>query len=128
METVVKLDKPNYDMEIPTEPDNLDGLGYLEGKTMDYVNTKAYEAVVAAHTDGGVPVMTVHIPQEDEYTLGYLIYFFEVAMGISGYLNGINPFNQPGVEAYKTNMFGLLGKPGYEEIGEELRAKMDKND
>ena len=128
METVVKLDKPNYDMEIPTEPDNLDGLGYLEGKTMDYVNTKAYEAVVAAHTDGGVPVMTVHIPQEDEYTLGYLIYFFEVAMGISGYLNGINPFNQPGVEAYKTNMFGLLGKPGYEEIGKELRAKMDKND
>lgn len=128
METVVKLDKPNYDMEIPTEPDNLDGLGYLEGKTMDYVNTKAYEAVVAAHTDGGVPVMTVHIPQEDEYTLGYLIYFFEVAIGISGYLNGINPFNQPGVEAYKTNMFGLLGKPGYEEIGKELRAKMDKND
>ena len=128
METVVKLDKPNYDMEIPTEPDNLDGLGYLEGKTMDYVNTKAYEAVVAAHTDGGVPVMTVHIPQEDEYTLGYLIYFFEVAMGISGYLNGINPFNQPGVEAYKSNMFGLLGKPGYEEIGKELRAKMDKND
>ena len=128
METVVKLDRPNYDMEIPTEPDNLDGLGYLEGKTMDYVNTKAYEAVVAAHTDGGVPVMTVHIPQEDEYTLGYLIYFFEVAMGISGYLNGINPFNQPGVEAYKTNMFGLLGKPGYEEIGKELRAKMDKND
>ena len=128
METVVKLDKPNYDMEIPTEPDNLDGLGYLEGKTMDYVNTKAYEAVVAAHTDGGVPVMTVHIPREDEYTLGYLIYFFEVAMGISGYLNGINPFNQPGVEAYKTNMFGLLGKPGYEEIGKELRAKMDKND
>ena len=114
-------------MEIPSEPDNLDGLGYLEGKTMDFANTKAYEAVVAAHTAGGVPVMTVHIPKEDEYTLGYLIYFFEVAMGISGYLNGINPFNQPGVEAYKVNMFGLLGKPGYEEIGKKLRAEMDEN-
>ena len=127
METVVKLDQPNHDMEIPSEPDNLDGLGYLEGKTMDFANTKAYEAVVAAHTAGGVPVMTVHIPKEDEYTLGYLIYFFEVAMGISGYLNGINPFNQPGVEAYKVNMFGLLGKPGYEEIGKKLRAEMGEN-
>ena len=127
METVVKLDKPNFDVEIPSEEDNLDGLSYLEGKTMDFANTKAYEAVVAAHTAGGVPVMTVHIPEENEYTLGYLIYFFEVAMGISGYLNGINPFNQPGVEAYKTNMFGLLGKPGYEEVGKQLRAEMEKN-
>ena len=127
METVVKLDKPNFDVEVPAEEDNLDGLGYLEGKTMDFANTKAYEAVVAAHTAGGVPVMTVHIPEENEYTLGYLIYFFEVAMGISGYLNGINPFNQPGVEAYKTNMFGLLGKPGYEEVGKQLRAEMEKN-
>ncbi|WP_418524076.1 glucose-6-phosphate isomerase [Limosilactobacillus oris] len=127
METVVKLDKPNFDVEIPSEEDNLDGLGYLEGKMMDFANTKAYEAVVAAHTAGGVPVMTVHIPEENEYTLGYLIYFFEVAMGISGYLNGINPFNQPGVEAYKTNMFGLLGKPGYEEVGKQLRAEMEKN-
>ncbi|EEW52794.1 glucose-6-phosphate isomerase [Limosilactobacillus antri] len=127
METVVKLDQPNFDVEIPAEEDNLDGLGYLEGKTMDFANTKAYQAVVAAHTAGGVPVMTVHIPEENEYTLGYLIYFFEVAMGISGYLNGINPFNQPGVEAYKTNMFGLLGKPGYEEVGKQLRAEMDKN-
>ena len=127
METVVKLDQPNFDVEIPSEDDNLDGLQYLEGKTMDFANTKAYEAVVAAHTAGGVPVMTVHIPEENEYTLGYLIYFFEVAMGISGYLNGINPFNQPGVEAYKVNMFGLLGKPGYEEIGKQLRAEMDKN-
>ncbi|MGM9907408.1 glucose-6-phosphate isomerase [Limosilactobacillus sp.] len=127
METVVKLDKPNYDVEIPSEDDNLDGLKYLEGKTMDFANTKAYEAVVAAHTAGGVPVMTVHIPEENEYTLGYLIYFFEVAMGISGYLNGINPFNQPGVEAYKVNMFGLLGKPGYEEVGKKLRAEMNEN-
>ena len=127
METVVKLDTPNHDMIIPDAKSNLDGLEYLQGKNMDWVNTKAYEAVVAAHTTGGVPVMTVHIDKEDEYTLGYLIYFFEVAMGISGYLNGINPFNQPGVEAYKTNMFGLLGKPGYEEVGEKLRKEMADN-
>lgn len=127
METVVKLDQPNHDVEIPKEDDNLDGLQYLEGKTMDFANTKAYQAVVAAHTAGGVPVMTVHIPKEDEYTLGYLIYYFEVAMAISGYLNGINPFNQPGVEAYKVNMFGLLGKPGYEKIGDKLRKEMDQN-
>lgn len=127
METVVKLDQPNHDMTIPEAKSNLDGLEYLQGKNMDWVNTKAYEAVVAAHTTGGVPVMTVHIDQEDEYTLGYLIYFFEVAIAISGYLNGINPFNQPGVEAYKTNMFGLLGKPGYEKIGDQLRKEMADN-
>ncbi|MEK1368382.1 glucose-6-phosphate isomerase, partial [Limosilactobacillus fermentum] len=77
------------------------------------------------HTTGGVPVMTVNIAKEDEFTLGYLIYFFEVAIAISGYLNGINPFNQPGVEAYKTNMFGLLGKPGFEEIGEQLKKEIN---
>ena len=127
METVVKLDKPNFDVDIPTAEDNLDGLKYLEGKTMDFANTKAYQAVVAAHNDGGVPVMTVHIPDETEHTLGYLVYFFEVAIAVSGYLNGINPFNQPGVEAYKVNMFGLLGKPGYEEIGDKLRKSMADN-
>lgn len=127
METVVKLDNPNHDMTIPDAKSNLDGLEYLQGKNMDWVNTKAYEAVVAAHTTGGVPVMTVHIDKEDEYTLGYLIYFFEVAIAISGYLNGINPFNQPGVEAYKTNMFGLLGKPGFEEVGDKLRKEMADN-
>lgn len=124
METVVKVNQPKFDVEIPSEQTDLDGLGYLEGKTMDYVNTKAYQAVVLAHIDGGVPVMTINIPQQDGFTLGYLIYFFEVAIGVSGYLNGINPFNQPGVEAYKTNMFGLLGKPGFEKIGEDLRNKM----
>lgn len=125
METVIKVGQPVHDVEIPSEPTDLDGLGYLEGKTMDYVNTKAYQAVVLAHVDGGVPVMTVNIPRQDEFTLGYLIYFFEVAIGISGYLNGINPFNQPGVEAYKTNMFGLLGKPGFEEIGQQLRDRLN---
>ena len=127
METVVKLDTPNHDQVIPAAESNLDGLAYLEGKNMDWVNTKAYEAVVAAHVAGGVPVMTVHIDKEDAFTLGYLIYFFEVAIAISGYLNGINPFNQPGVEAYKTNMFGLLGKPGYEEVGAKLRQEMADN-
>jgi len=124
METVVIIDKPRFEMEIPSEKDNLDGLGYLEGKSMDYVNKRAYEGVVLAHTDGGVPVMSVHIPEQDSFSLGYLIYFFEIAVGISGYLNGINPFNQPGVEAYKKNMFALLGKPGFEELGKELNERL----
>ncbi|CUS26643.1 glucose-6-phosphate isomerase [Paucilactobacillus oligofermentans DSM 15707 = LMG 22743] len=123
METVVKVQEPKHDVVIPSEDSNLDGLEYLQGKTMDYVNDKAYQAVVLAHVDGGVPVMTVNIPKQDEFSLGYLMYFFEVAIGVSGYLNGINPFNQPGVEAYKTNMFGLLGKPGFEEIGKELKSR-----
>ena len=124
METVVKVEKPRVDVEIPSEKEDLDGLGYLEGKSMDYVNDKAYNGVVLAHTDGGVPVMTVSIPQQDAYTLGYLIYFFEIAVGISGYLNGINPFNQPGVEAYKKNMFALLGKPGFEDLAKDLNSRL----
>ncbi|GLB46314.1 glucose-6-phosphate isomerase [Philodulcilactobacillus myokoensis] len=113
METVVKVNHPRHDVDIPHNDKNTDELQYLEGHTVDYVNTRAYEGVVKAHTDGGVPVMTVNIPDESAYTLGYLIYFFEVAIAISGYLNGVNPFNQPGVEEYKTNMFILLNKPGY---------------
>ncbi|MCH4008667.1 glucose-6-phosphate isomerase [Companilactobacillus sp.] len=124
METVVMIDKPRHDLEIPSEEKDLDGLKYLEGKTMDFANKRAYEGVVLAHTDGGVPVMSVHIPEQDAFTLGYLIYFFEAAVAISGYLNGINPFNQPGVEAYKKNMFGLLGKPGFEELGKELNKRL----
>ncbi|GAK48664.1 glucose-6-phosphate isomerase [Secundilactobacillus oryzae JCM 18671] len=124
METVIVIDKPNHDVDIPKEDQDLDGLGYLEGKTMDFVNTKAFQGVVLAHTDGDVPNMSVHIPDQTAYTLGYLIYFFEVAVAISGYLNGINPFNQPGVESYKSNMFALLGKPGYEELGEELTKRL----
>ena len=125
METVVKLAEPNHNVKVPSAKSDLDGLKYLEGKEIDWVNTQAYRAVAAAHTTGGVPVMTVNIAKEDEFTLGYLIYFFEVAIAISGYLNGINPFNQPGVEAYKTNMFGLLGKPGFEEIGEQLKKEIN---
>lgn len=124
METVVMVDKPEHDVDIPKEADNLDGLGYLEGRTMGFANTKAFEGVILAHTDGGVPNMSVHIPNQSEYTLGYLIYFFEVAIAISGYLNGINPFNQPGVEAYKTNMFALLGKPGFEDLGKQLNERL----
>ncbi|UQS83426.1 glucose-6-phosphate isomerase [Bombilactobacillus thymidiniphilus] len=124
METVIMIDQPRQDIQIPKEADNLDGLQYLEGKSMDYVNKKAYEGVVLAHTDGGVPVMSITIPKQDEFTLGYLIYFFELAVAISGYLNGINPFNQPGVEAYKKNMFALLGRPGYEELGQELNERL----
>jgi len=124
METVVMIDKPRTDVDVPTAKDDLDGLGYLQGKNMGFVNQKAFEGVVLAHTDGGVPNMSVHIPDTTPYTLGYLIYFFEVAIGISGYLNGINPFNQPGVEAYKTNMFALLGKPGFEKLGKELNARL----
>lgn len=124
METVVRVENPRFDVEIPSDSENLDQLNFLAGKTMNYVNDRAYEGVVLAHTDGGVPVMTVNIPDQKELTLGYLIYFFELAVGISGYLNGINPFNQPGVEAYKRNMFGLLNKPGYENLHDDLTKRL----
>ncbi len=124
METVIKVEKPRFDVAVPSDEQNLDGLSFLEGKTMNHANEKAYEGVVLAHTDGGVPVMTVSIADQTEYTLGYMIYFFEIAVGISGYLNGINPFNQPGVEAYKKNMFALLGKPGFEELTQELNDRL----
>lgn len=124
METVINVEKPNHDIDIPKEAENLDGLRYLEGRTMDEVNKKAYQGVTLAHNDGGVPVMTLNIPDQTAYTLGYMIYFFEATVAVSGYLNGINPFNQPGVEAYKSNMFALLGKPGYEDKTEELNARL----
>ncbi|MDD9138881.1 glucose-6-phosphate isomerase [Fructobacillus sp. CRL 2054] len=123
-ETVVKLDSPKVDRDLPKLSDNNDGLGYLEGKTIDEINTKAFQGVVLAHVDGGVPNMAIHLPKQDEYTLGYLIYFFEKAVAISGYLFAVNPFNQPGVEAYKTAMFALLGKPGYEKETEEYQARL----
>ena len=125
METVLKVGTPNHDVAIPKDEENLDGLGYLEDKTMDFVNTKAFQGVVLAHTDGNVPNMIVNLPDQSAYTLGYAIYFFEIAVAISGYLNGINPFNQPGVEAYKNNMFALLGRPGYEELTKELNDRLN---
>ncbi|WP_349515480.1 glucose-6-phosphate isomerase [Leuconostoc suionicum] len=125
-ETVVKLDSPVSNIDLPHEDGNNDGLQYLEGVTIDEVNTKASQGVTLAHVDGGVPNLAVHLPAQDAYSLGYLIYFFEIAVGASGYTFGINPFNQPGVEAYKTAMFALLGKPGYEEQTKVYRARLGK--
>lgn len=109
-ETVVRVEKPRRNITIPELSEDLDGLGYLQGKDVDFVNKKATDGVLLAHTDGGVPNMFLTIPTQDEFTLGYMIYFFEIAIGLSGYLNAVNPFDQPGVEAYKKNMFALLGK------------------
>lgn len=123
-ETVIKVEKPRHELTIGLEDSDLDGLNYLAGKTVDFVNTKAYEGTLLAHTDGGVPNLIVTIPELDEYTFGYLAYFFEKACAMSGYLLGVNPFDQPGVEAYKKNMFALLGKPGFEELKAELEARL----
>ncbi|WP_159561725.1 glucose-6-phosphate isomerase [Streptococcus halichoeri] len=123
-ETVVRVDKPRKNVIIPEMAEDLDGLGYLQGKDVDFVNKKATDGVLLAHTDGGVPNTFITLPEQDEFTLGYTIYFFELAIGLSGYLNAVNPFDQPGVEAYKKNMFALLGKPGFEELGAELNARL----
>ena len=122
-ETLLRVTEPVSDVVIP-ETDADDGLGYLQGETMSYVNRTASEGTLLAHVDGGVPNMIVELDKQNEFALGQMIYFFEVAVAISGYLNGINPFDQPGVEAYKRNMFGLLGKPGYEELTAELKARL----
>ena len=124
IETVVSIDKPSVEFEIEKDAENLDGLNFVAGKTLDYVNKKARDGVVLAHVDGGVPNLAVNIPESTPYHLGYAFYFFEKACGVSGYVLGVNPFDQPGVEAYKKNMFALLGKPGYEEAGKELEAKL----
>ncbi|WNZ89846.1 glucose-6-phosphate isomerase [Streptococcus iniae] len=123
-ETVVRVEKPRLNITIPNEEADLDGLGYLQGKDVDFVNKKATDGVLLAHMDGGVPNTYLTLPSQDEYTLGYVIYFFEIAIAISGYLNGVNPFDQPGVEAYKKNMFALLGKPGFEALSAELNARL----
>lgn len=123
-ETVLYVENPKRDITIETDAANIDGLNFLADKTMDFVNKKAFEGTLLAHTDGGVPNMVVKLKSLDEYTLGQLIYFFEKACAISGYLLGVNPFNQPGVESYKKNMFALLGKPGYEEMKEQLEARI----
>ena len=123
-ETVVKVNHPKHDLTIEEDSDDLDGLNYLAGKTIDEVNTKAFEGTLLAHTDGGVPNIVVNIPQLDEETFGYVVYFFELACAMSGYQLGVNPFNQPGVEAYKQNMFALLGKPGFEDMKKDLEARL----
>ncbi|MBE6753397.1 MAG: glucose-6-phosphate isomerase [Ruminococcaceae bacterium] len=126
IETVCIFDKPKSEQVIEEDPANIDGLNFLTGRTMDYVNKRAFEGTVLAHTDGGVPNLVLHIPEWSEFELGYLIYFFEKACAISGYVLGVNPFDQPGVEAYKKNMFALLGKPGYEDMKAELEARLGK--
>ena len=112
-ETVLSLEKPQDKVEIPADEKNLDGINYLLGKSLTEINLNAEIGTILAHNDGGVPVLRILLPTVDEYTLGQLIYFFEFACGVSGYTLGVNPFDQPGVEAYKKNMFRLLGKPGY---------------
>ena len=125
-ETVVSIGKPEVEFVIESDKENLDGLNFIAGKTLDYVNKKATDGVILAHVDGNVPNLGVNIPEATPYHLGYTFYFFEKACGVSGYLLGVNPFDQPGVEAYKKNMFALLGKPGYEEAGKELEKKLNE--
>lgn len=123
-ETVLNVDESQCEITIQEEPVDLDGLNYLAGKTVDFVNKSAMNGTILAHTDGNVPNLMVTIPRQDEYSLGELIYFFEFACGVSGYTLGVNPFNQPGVESYKKNMFALLGKPGFEKEREELLKRL----
>ncbi|MGL4292582.1 MAG: glucose-6-phosphate isomerase [Bacteroidales bacterium] len=123
-ETVISVEEPNKTMTIPTDPENLDGLNFLAGKRVDEVNKMAELGTILAHVDGGVPVMKIAIEKIDEYNLGQMIYFFERACGISGYLLEVNPFDQPGVEAYKKNMFALLEKPGFEADTEAIKARI----
>ncbi len=124
-ETVLNVETSRETLTIGEEEVDLDGLNYLAGKTVDFVNKSAMNGTVLAHTDGQVPNLMINIPEQDEYFLGQLFYFFEFACGVSGYILGVNPFNQPGVESYKKNMFALLGKPGFEELREELLAKLN---
>ena len=125
-ETVISVEKPEEELVIEKDKDNLDGLNFLSGNTMDYVNKMAMEGTLIAHVDGGVPNIRVTIPNISAYSYGYMAYFFEFACGVSAYILGVNPFNQPGVESYKKNMFALLGKPGYEDMKEELMKKLKK--
>ncbi|GFI28786.1 glucose-6-phosphate isomerase [Lachnospiraceae bacterium] len=123
-ETVMNVEKSRSTIKINQEPVDLDGLNYLAGKDMDFVNKSAMNGTILAHTDGNVPNLVVNIPEQNEFYLGELFYFYEFACGLSGYLLGVNPFNQPGVESYKRNMFALLGKPGYEAEREELLKRL----
>ncbi len=123
-ETAILVEEPTKDIVIYEDAENIDGLNFLAGKTMSYVNKKAADGVCLAHTDGGVPNLSVTIPKLSAYNFGMLVYFFEKACGISGYVLGVNPFNQPGVEAYKKNMFALLGKPGYENEKADLEKRL----
>lgn len=124
-ETVIWINEPKENVEIEFDDVNGDGLNFVAGKTVHYVNRKAFEGTVLAHTDGDVPNIVIELDKQDEFNLGFMIYFFEKACGISGYILGVNPFDQPGVESYKKNMFALLGKPGYEAEKEALEARIN---
>ena len=125
-ETVIWVNQPRSEVVIETADEDIDGLNYLAGQSVQFVNSKAYQGTLMAHMDGGTPNIIVEIDEADAYHFGYLCYFFEKACGISGYLLGVNPFDQPGVEAYKKNMFALLGKPGFEARKAELEARLNK--
>jgi len=127
-ETVLNIETSREEIIIGEEPVDLDGLNYLAGKNVDFVNKSAMNGTILAHTDGQVPNFMVNVPEVNEFYLGELFYFFEFACGVSGYLLGVNPFNQPGVESYKKNMFALLGKPGYEAQREELLKRLQKSE
>ena len=124
LETVVRFDQSRGEFTIPHDPENVDGLNFLAGKNLSFVAEQALRAVTLAHVDGGVPNLRVDLPRRCERAVGQMIYFFEYACGLSGYLLGVNPFDQPGVEAYKNNMYALLGKPGYEQQRAELEARL----
>ena len=123
-ETVVQFKNEHDDLEIINDPQNIDGLNFISGQKMSFVNEKAFQGTVLAHTEGGVPNIILEVDENSPFNFGYMVYFFEYACGISGYMLGVNPFNQPGVEDYKKNMFALLGKPGYEEERERLLKKL----
>jgi glucose-6-phosphate isomerase len=123
-ETVLSVGKPQHELTIPADADNLDQLNYIAGKRLSEVNLMAQLGTTLAHVDGNVPNITINFPEVNEYWLGYLMYFFEKACALSGYALGVNPFDQPGVEAYKKNMFALLGKDGFEEEGIMLRKRI----
>jgi len=123
-ETIVNIVNPNTTLKVPNDPANIDGLNFLSDAELDYINKQASRGTVLAHVDGGVPNIIINLDRANELSLGYLIYFFELACGLSGYVLGVNPFNQPGVEAYKKNMFALLGKPGYENEKAALEARL----
>ena len=123
-ETVISVENPGASFIIPEDPANVDGLNFIAGRELDFVNKTAQTATIVAHNDGGVPNILLQVADRSAASLGYLMYFFEFACGVSGYILGVNPFNQPGVEAYKKNMFALLGKPGYEDMKNELEARI----
>ena len=125
-ETVLNVAKSREEIVLTAEPVDLDGMNYLAGKTVSFVNESAMKGTQLAHVDGGVPNLVVNIPEQNEFYLGQLFYFFEFACGVSGYMLAVNPFNQPGVESYKKNMFALLGKPGYEDLRAQLMARLSK--